>query len=368
MKKRYDGERERVINKIKRACFLFLPIIIFLAALHLYPYYLVNYKYKNTRIIRLWGGLGNQLYQVAFGYALEKKTGMKVLYDTIILDKEVEKAKKNQKNRVWVRWYFDKFDVDAKKWEVNLLEKYIIRNKKSIKVKYKTCNRDYYNYTEKCFDKDIGIYMTQVLENVEYFKGYEKDIQRMFTTLSDEYKDELDEKNHAVIKSMQSHKNSVVINIRLGDFLQYKRHNICNFDYYKRAMKVFDKMEDVHYYIFSDDIEGAKKYFKPDKPHTYVDVNPLEKPYLNLILSASAKHNIVSNSTFAIWAGILNKNPNKIVVCPNRFYKDDGNINEELLKASFSIYPDSWIKINVDNDKPIEPKSIDTKLGKYFVK
>ncbi len=357
-------------GKFNKKIYIYVPVValvLLIAAFFSYTAYLNN-KYKNTRIIRLWGGLGNQLYQVAFGYALEKKTGMKVLYDTHIIDKEVKLAKNNKKNRVWVRWYFDKFDVNAEKWNANFLEKRFIGKNKSAMVKYEICNGNDYDYTEKCFDRDIGIYMKQVLENAEYFKGYEKDIQRMFTTLSDKYKDELDERNLAMIKEMQSHKNSVVVNIRLGDFLQYKRHNICNFDYYKKAMKVFDKMKDVHYYIFSDDIEGAKKYFKPDKPHTYVDINPLEKPYLNLILSSSAKHNIVSNSTFAIWAGMLNKNPNKIVVCPNRFYKDDGKISQNILQASFSIYPNDWTKINIDNDEAIQPKSVDTKLGHYFVK
>lgn len=355
-------------GKFNKKIYIYVPVValvLLIAAFFSYTAYLNN-KYKNTRIIRLWGGPGNQLYQVAFGYALEKKTGMKVLYDTHIIDKELKLAKNNKKNRVWVRWYFDKFDVNAEKWNANFLEKRFIRKNKLLRLKWEDCNGKSYDYDENCFKKNIGIYMTQVLENAEYFKGYEKDIQKMFTTLSDKYKNELDERNLAMIKEMQSHKNSVVINIRLGDFLQYKRHNICNFDYYKKAMKVFDKMKDVHYYIFSDDIEGAKKYFKPDKPHTYVDINPLEKPYLNLILSSSAKHNIVSNSTFAIWAGMLNKNPNKIVVCPNRFYKDDGKINKTLLQTSLNIYPDDWIKINIDNDEAIEPKSVDTKMGRYF--
>ena len=100
----------------KRACFFFLPIILLLVAFYLYSYYLINLKYKDIRIIRLTGGPGNQLYQVAFGYALEKKTGIKVLYDTILIDKEVELARQNKKNRVWVRWYFDKLDVNAEKW------------------------------------------------------------------------------------------------------------------------------------------------------------------------------------------------------------------------------------------------------------
>ena len=317
-------------------------------------------------MIRLTGGLGNQLYQVAFGYTLHKKTGMDVKYDTILLDKEVKK----KKNRIWVRWYFDKLDVEAEKWEANFFEKWFIRtiDMNKIMVKESDCNKFAYDYDERCFDKNIGIYMRkQFLGNPKYFIDYEKDIQRMFTTLSDKHKHELDDKNIAMIKDMQSHKNSVVVNIRLGDYLKYKSHNICNFDYYKRAMKVFEKMEDVHYYIFSDDIEGAKKYFKIDKPHTFVDIVPLEKPYLNLILSSSAKHNIISNSTFAIWAGMLNKNPNKIVVCPNKIMNDVG-IPQEIFKQSLNIYPADWIKINVDDDEPIDKNNIDTKLTNYLVK
>ena len=343
---------------------IFIAICIIILLLFSYCIYLNYFKYSNTIVIRLTGGLGNQLYQVAFGIALEKKTGVKIQYDTHELDREAKKSK----NRSWVRWYFDHLNINAEKWSPNPLEKLIVKN---ILVNRK-CNQNYYDYDGRCFKKQKVYYKKQAFENELYFKEYYPDIRDAFLKLNEKYAHELDEKNQAMIKDMQSHKNSVVINIRLGDFLiaSNAELNVCNFDYYKTAMKVFDNMEDVHYYIFSDDIEGVKKYFKTNKPATYVDVNPLEKPYLNLILSASAKHNIVSNSTFAIWAGMLNSNPNKIVVCPDVFYKltDKKNPNSEWRHkygkiANENIFPKEWIKIDTTNDKPIEIGKIDTKFS-----
>ena len=44
------------------------------------------------RIIRIWGGLGNQMYQYAFGKGLEKYTGESILFDVSVL---AEKYKRN---------------------------------------------------------------------------------------------------------------------------------------------------------------------------------------------------------------------------------------------------------------------------------
>ena len=118
--------------------------------------------------------------------------------------------------------------------------------------------------------------------------------------------------------------------------------------------------------------------FKTNKPHTYVDINPLEKPYLNLILSSSAKHNIVSNSSFAVWAGLLNGNPDKIVVCPSEYLRvvpvAVPEMNEKRYatikmweKDSKNNYPDSWIKIDTTKDKPIDINDVDTKFTRDVV-
>lgn len=347
---------------MKKLKFFFLSLLVFFVSiftiLFCYTEYLKYVKYKDTQIIKLQGGLGNQLYQVAYGITLEKEYGKKVKYDLRSLRYE----KKAKKKRIWVDYYFDKFNIDD--LDIynpnNQIEYLIVR--RFLKAK---CNKYFYDYDQSCFTK--GVYFAEhYFENPKYFEKHMPDIINAFTKLNKKYEYELDDRNKQLIKEMQSHKNSVVVNIRLGDFLVIKELNICNFDYYKKAMNVFNNMEDVHYYIFSDDIEGAKKYFKTNKPHTFVDINPLEKPYLNLILSSNAKHNISSNSTFAIWAAMLNSNPNKIVVCPNLFIKLTDKVHIDIYNYSKQIYPDNWIKIDVSKDKPIQLQEIKTKFNSEF--
>ena len=348
-------------SKTIKKLFIILALLISILSLTFISYsvYLIKYKYKNVKVIGLRNGYANQLYQFAFGYALQQKMdGIKVKYDV----RKINTKGKVVSNKFWESYFFDRLNVKVDIWDVNIFEKFII----SKFAKVKKCNELIYDYDDRCFDKNIGIYINRFFENPLYFKDYKNDINRIITTLSSEYKDELNDENIQIIKEMQSHKNSVVVNIRLGDFLQYKMHNICNFDYYKKAMKVFEKMEDVHFYISSNDIELVKNNMKLDIPHTFL--KSTNKPYIDLILSSSAKHNIVSNSTFAIWAAMLNKNPDKIVVCPNLFLRQDGTIPERLLKESTGIYPDDWIKINVDGDKPIDKNNINTKLNDYLEK
>ena len=355
-----ERERERESSKINLSCIKIFIICLFILFASSFGYVsYVYYKYHDVKVIFISGGLGNQLYQYAFGYIFQKRTGKKVLY--------VKNINENDE-RPWVRFWLNHYNINVDLFKPNKLERKILKIKKQQIIDLNQCNLECLLKEEKKihFRKYHFTFF-----DAKYFNGYENEIRKMFTTLSDKYKDELDEKNLAMIKEMQSHKNSVVVNIRLGDYLRHSDLNICNFDYYKRAMKVFDKMEDVHYYVFSDDMEGAKKYFKTNKPTTYVDINPLEKPYLNLILSSSAKHNIVSNSSFAVWAGLLNGNPDKIVVCPSEFLRQSQNTTfskERIKEANKTYYPKDWIRIDTTHDKALDVNEIDTKFTNNVIK
>lgn len=342
---------------LKKKVFFYFIVVLFTISSVFAGYFLyLKFKYRNTYVVRMAEGLGEQIYEYSFGYFLQKETGRKIKYDI----ESIKNEDKEQYKRAWIYLNVDRF-VDIDIWEVNKIEKWAIKKFTSYCSigRCEIFSNFFYEDEFIIKNKDKFVYVDNVFKNSNYHEKYIKDLQETFSKLLDKYADEFDDKNKQMVKEMQSHKNSVAINIRLGEFLLIPALNVCNFDYYKRAMKVFDKMEDVHYYIFSDDIEGVKKHFKINKPHTFVDVNPLEKPYLNLILSSSAKHNIVSNSTFAIWAGMLNKNPNKIVVCPNKYVRDS-----EIFKENNLIYPKDWIKIDVDNDKQIDVNDIDTDLAK----
>jgi len=50
------------------------------------------------------------------------------------------------------------------------------------------------------------------------------------------------------------------------------------------------------------------------------------------MIMSSCKANIIANSSFSWWGAWLNKNPNKVVIDPRKWFKED-------------IVPKEWIKI-----------------------
>ena len=101
--------------------------------------------------------------------------------------------------------------------------------------------------------------------------------------------------------------------------------------------KIKDKFPDVTFFVFSDDIEWAKKNF-PRKYSIIFVSNPLIPDYEELMLMSLCKHNITANSTFSWWAAWLNANPNKIVVAPKKWFVDETKYNDDLI-------PENWIKL-----------------------
>jgi len=136
--------------------------------------------------------------------------------------------------------------------------------------------------------------------------------------------------------------NSISIHIRRADYLDKntnEKHGCCSMDYYRQAINYMSKMvEKPTFFIFSDDIEFSKHALKSPFQVRFVDHNGPEKNYEDLILMSNCSHNIIANSTFSWWAAWLNRNPDKIVIAPSRWFTDS-RLN------SNNIIPDKWLKL-----------------------
>ena len=97
-------------------------------------------------------------------------------------------------------------------------------------------------------------------------------------------------------------------------------------------------MKNPYFFIFSNDIEWCQENIKLENSY-YVDWNTGENSYKDMQLMSLCKHNIIPNSTFSWWGAWLNKNPNKIVIAPEKWFNECSNIND------LGIVPEKWVKI-----------------------
>jgi hypothetical protein len=131
------------------------------------------------------------------------------------------------------------------------------------------------------------------------------------------------------------------VHIRRGDYTNpeiLRVHGILEPSYYQQAIsKMLEKNPNAVFYFFSDDMEWVKKNLQVEKA-VYVS-NILSKTHFeDFWLMSQCKHHIIANSSFSWWAAWLNKNENKMVIAPNRWFNEKDADTKDLLL-------NKWIKI-----------------------
>ena len=126
---------------------------------------------------------------------------------------------------------------------------------------------------------------------------------------------------------------TVSIHIRRGSYLKLQDNHPClDNNYYINALKQFTNY---NIFIFSDDISYCKSQFQGSNYIFAENSFDLD----DLYLMSLCKNNIIANSTFSWWAAWLNKNKNKKVYAPKKWFGPNIPFNTK------DLIPDSWIKI-----------------------
>lgn len=156
-----------------------------------------------------------------------------------------------------------------------------------------------------------------------------------------EFDDKILEESKNKMSSIKYTDKTISIHVRRGDYLlpQNSFYTQLDFEYYSKALDNIKNLSDYQILIFSNDIDWCKKNLNTLHTNiTYVDGN---SDYIDLCLMSLCDHNIIANSSFSWWAAYLNKNPNKIIVCPKNYMN-----NHELSDIiNENYYPANWIAI-----------------------
>jgi hypothetical protein len=277
-------------------------------------------------ITKLVGGLGNQMFQYACGYSVAKKNNTNLSLDTSWY---IEKN-----SVVWTMTYeLDRLNISYKK----ILNKYPLVNNKNHFIN--GFRKHYLPYIEKSmvFDDSIfsagsNIVLDGYWQSEKYFIDYKTELQNEFTPINQIENDYLKQINDAL---------SVSLHVRRGDYANHKQtnnfHGLMSLEYYNSAISLMQSRlgDRITIFIFSDDIEWCKQNIKTTANTIYVTGND---GLTDMQLMAACQNNIIANSSFSWWGAWLNRNPNKIVVAPDKWFNDPKPNTKDII-------PRSWERI-----------------------
>lgn len=214
----------------------------------------------------------------------------------------------------------------------NYREVFFRLNVSNPKLKRKKTYRDpAHHYTPIPYQPDISL--SGYFQSEKYFKHNNAAILPLFEP-SDTLLSNLQNKYGELLRG------SPTVGVHLRSYLVESSGIQYNFptytrEYYVQAMERFP--EDCLFLIFSNDIPWAKKLLK-NIPRTlcFIEGNDYIQDFYLLSL---CDHQIISNSTFSWWAAYLNKNPEKRVVAPPRYFRPGFRLNEK------DIFPEEWERI-----------------------
>lgn len=284
-------------------------------------------------IVKIIGGLGNQMFQYAYAKALEQK-GHEVKIDISAFETY----------KLHGGYQLDKYNIDLdssikdendKFYKNNLCSKVLrkIGLNFSKRIKEKSLLFD-----KKLLEIDDNSYLDGYFQCEKYFKDIREIILKQFTINQD-----ISNYTKEIKNKIQNSQNSCSLHIRRGDFVNSTNINIhgaCDIEYYKKAIQYLEeKVENINYFIFSDDIEWVKENLAIQNA-IYIDSKEKRIPHEDIYLMSLCKNNIIANSSFSWWGAWINRNENKIVIAPKRWFADD-----KLESQSKDIVCESWVKI-----------------------
>ena len=293
------------------------------------------------KIVKLKGGLGNQMFQYAFAKLLEQVTG-----DTVKLDFSSFTSLKNDTVRIPRIANFKLSLGAATNQDIKNICKFThYSNSQSFFYRLgifaeKTINRRYF------WERSRAHIELDKIINFLYFDGYWQSyryVDLVFDKLLSDFLPikELSENTRQIQKSIQA-QNAVFVGIRKGDY-NANKHSIAHYgsfssNYYLEAMeKISEIVDKPIFYIFSNDIAWCKENLDFGNNNiVYRETEQQTDDFEELMLMTSCKHAIIINSSYHWWGARLINNPTKIIYCPDKWFFDN---------APIDIIPDTWHKI-----------------------
>ena len=287
-------------------------------------------------IIRLKGGLGNQMFQYAL-YLQLKALGREVKVDEVsgfVDDKQRDPA------------LFDMFGITYDKaGNEEVIDITDSRMDLFSRIKRKLFGRKNHEYIDESGNYDPKVlemetaYLNGYFQSAKYFtdKDVLEQLRREYSF--DQDKVLVSDKSWELYRQIRQ-TESVSIHVRRGDYLEPGTvetfGGICDTDYYKRAIDIMlQRFPNAEFYVFTSDKEWCEQNVSGKRFHM-VDTGEENADAVDMYLMSLCKHHILANSSFSWWSAWINDDPSKTVIVPEKWLNN---------KPMNDIYTDRMEKI-----------------------
>lgn len=281
-----------------------------------------NWEEEDMNIIRMSGGLGNQMFQYSL-YLRLLSLGREVKFDDVteyqlenarpillsVFGIAYPKASRQEVCRIT--------DSSMKPWD---------------RLRRLVCGRKSREYQEASVDFDEAVlekddsYLCGCFQSEKYFKQIEAEVREAFCFRNAEIPSEIRQKILS-LKDRIDHSCAVSIHIRRGDYLQVSEvyGGICTEAYYDAAIRqILEACPEAEFFVFSNDTAWAadwagQKQEETGRAFTVVWGTTEETGYIDLMLMSRCRHHIIANSSFSWWGAWLNPSAEKLVIAPARW-------------------------------------------------
>lgn len=287
-------------------------------------------------IVKLCGGMGNQLFQYAL-YRKLQNIGRKAVCDIQPLQ-EIKKMGRPTID-IFPNVYLDVVDKENREQLGDV--------SRSIQSRFR---RKFWHKKSHIYERESGkllyfrpevfrmdqVYLDGYWQSEKYFKDIRSQLLHEISF------PEASRRRNQELAFLMENEVSVSVHVRKGDYLKGKNKEtfggVCTDTYYRKAIAYFiKKYPVVHFYFFSN----APEYFKGihlNSNMTVVDWNYGAESYWDMYLMSKCHHNIIANSTFSWWGAWLNQHKEKEVVAPKYWFNPQVCIAEDTVC-------EEWIKM-----------------------
>lgn len=281
------------------------------------------------------GGLGNQMFQYAFGLYLAKRNRTELVLDCSVMSEDP------MRTYMLDRWKIDA--VMATEDQRRLFpRRYGGRGWSNLwrgRAPLKCVRERPFGFQPKYLACGTHVYLVGYWQSEQFFPHLREQLQAHFQPA-----DSISQDSVETARRMERGP-SVSLHVRRGDYVLQphtrKVHGVCPPGYYRACVEaLLERFENLHCYVFSDDHPWCKEHLRFPCPMTHVDHNNPAEPHEDIWLMTRCRHHVVANSTFSWWGAWLRRDLSGEVYAPGQWFLD-------ARKDSRAIVPTSWKKMSL---------------------